>query len=948
MLNIQLFFENQEVELNNSVSFPLNKTFENLWNPTDIIVEYSKSINIPATPANNKLMMNAYRIDRQFNGGDASTNLGMYLNPLKRIPMRLMYNGTVLLDGYAKYTSSTVNAKQIYYTFNLYGALGDVFQSLMDCVVDEDKLTDEQKAESDGGNKYVIKTPWTGTLINKDLVKTSWKYTNTNFNNLNNLHNCIGFAPAYRGLYDNFESNSALGLLWQDAMTLEEAVNTFDSRLITDGQTTTTTTTPEPSTTTTTTPEPSIAIPTIPPHIAENMPEVLSVEDQLKQCWIATLMGKGYTKTDATARVDALDFETIIPNGLSEHQIRQFRSYEQKPYIYLPALLKLFQNKCTELTGYKINLDTTWFNDKNPYYNNMCYMFDYLSIKGSTLKSSSPFTSTAKQNFTNLYQGTNDYCELASFYTYDITNADTLSTGNITVRPFTVSISQSVDKQPSHDASKCKISLFPWTRILVQIAVTTNNETQHYYYWGATGTYGKTDNLTPPNTSRYNKDNFIKATENTTYNSKTNKLTGTAYLTIPRFTFNHIKGNSISIKYTVSLYCDGTSLDTVRNGTYIYGNTPVSMTQPTLNNDNYQTTLPNIEYDTNWRTKTECLLKNLYAKDEPLFKVLLQYTKMMGLIWKPNYANKTIDIVTRKTYFDDYQIVDWTNKVDRNKGIVIEPVSFNSKFVTFNYEDVEGNRYSGYKNRFGVDYGEKKIKTKYNFDNNETNLFKDKIHPSSVSCKSLMTIDNLQTWDTISMLQYDVSETNFIDCENEDQTASITMNNWYFRCPNIETTESYYISDVSTMELEQDKYFWVGNELLEPLNIGVEMTILPQFSPVIKVDGISYGCLFNCPNEDYTSNQQIASAKGNYIYDVCWSDYINERYNANNKKITCYMHITPVEFTQFNNKTFVIVDNQLFIMNKIFDYDIKNPTTKVELIQVSNINGYINQNYQFV
>ena len=88
-------------------------------------------------------------------------------------------------------------------------------------------------------------------------------------------------------------------------------------------------------------------------------------------------------------------------------------------------------------------------------------------------------------------------------------------------------------------------------------------------------------------------------------------------------------------------------------------------------------------------------------------------------------------------------------------------------------------------------------------------------------------------------------------------------------------------------------------------------------------------------------------AKGNYVYDNCWADYINERYNANNKKITCYANITPIEFEQFNFKKFVVVDNQMFVVNKIFDYDTNNPLTKVELIQVTNINGYVKQNMAF-
>ena len=124
MLNIQLFLADKEVELNNKVKFPLTKEFEHLFNPTDILVEYSKSINIPASNKNNAIMANAYRLDRKFTVNNNDVNIGMQLDPLKRIPMKLIHNGTVLLDGYAKYSSSTINDKQTYYTFNLYGALG--------------------------------------------------------------------------------------------------------------------------------------------------------------------------------------------------------------------------------------------------------------------------------------------------------------------------------------------------------------------------------------------------------------------------------------------------------------------------------------------------------------------------------------------------------------------------------------------------------------------------------------------------------------------------------------------------------------------------------------------------------------------------------------------------------------------------------------------------------
>lgn len=905
MANIQLFLENQEVELNDKVSFPLNKSFENLWNPTDIIVEHSKSINIPATAVNNIIMANAYRLDRSFFAGESNTNIGMYLNPLKRIPMKLLYNGSILLDGYAKYTSSTINDTKTYYTFNLYGMLGDIFQTLMDCVVDENKLTDEQKAESDGGAKYVIKSEWQEHLIDKDFVAESWSHNTVNLNNEFNPHDNIGMAPAYRGLYEKFETTSALGLNMD-----------------------------------------------LPIAIAPTKQQ--SVEDQMKSIWVQNLKNKnGYTDEEAKARVDALDYNTIIPKGLNEHQLRQFRSYEQKPYIYFHALLRLYRNKCKELTGYQINLDPKWFSANNPYYANLCYMLDYLSIRGNTINGGGiPFTGYSEQPFTTEYpsaNGTdNEFCSVVN---YQITDNEIINGSNVVLEPFTIGIQTQLPKNPSYDASKCEIKLMPNTEVLVRVRITVDDKIYDRYYWGGTGTIGVKDEIVNPNPSRYNNNNFIKMHEETKYNAETDSIVGMSYITIPSINFPHTVGQSITVNYSTSLYCKLTGGNWISHR-YFYNGTGVLLLGPKANDldgINFSVKYPNTLYRTNWRNSTTCALKNLYTKNEPLFNVILQYTKMMGLIWKVDYQKRTIDILTKGSYFNDYNIVDWTHKVDKTKGLTIEPVSFNSKYIVFNYENVDGYHYGGYKNKYGVNYGEKKLRTKYNFDTKENKLFKDKIYPSSVSNKSIVSISDLQSWNTISTLPNTPSEVNFIDCEDDNQEKVVNINNWYFRCDNKETTNTYTICDVSPVEITQDKYFWVGNNVARFYNISVETNTLPQFSPVYKsdVNGNYVGCLFTCPNEDYTADNQLVNANNNFIYDICWSDYINERYNANNKKLTCYIRLTPLDFEQFNFKTFVVIDNQLFVVNKITDFNVSNHTTKVELIQVTNINGYTEQRFNF-
>ena len=900
-MNIQLYLENQEVELDNKVQFPLTKQFEHLWNPTDVLVEYSKSINIPASNKNNKIMANAYRLDRKFSVNDGSyNNIGMYLDPLKRIPMKLLYNGNILLDGYAKYSSATVNNKKTHYTFNLYGALGDVFQTLMDCVVDENKLTDEQKAEDDGGAKYIINQPWTDALIDKDFVKDSWEHEDIVFDNLSDPHNCIGFAPAYRGLYENFEANSAVGLGWT----------------IMDG----------------------------------NVTEPKSVEEQLKALWINNLVAAGQTKEAAEERVNALDYNTIVSKGLSEHQMRQFRSYEQKPYIYVHALMSMFQNKCKELTGYTLNLDPSWFSPNNPYYANMCYMFDYLSVSGNSKQmTSKPFTGYNKPAFNKSYYSNDKInVELVANSTYTIAIDDVINGGDIILDPITFGVETRAVKNATHNLDKCKIKMNKNTEVLINIAVTSEGATKNYYYWGGTGRIGEKNEIVNPNYSRYNNNNFINMFEETTYDKKSGELIGMAYITIPKTVISHAANTGVTVKYSVSLYCPMLG-GLPHYGNYYYGKDEYTNILPALNNSSYRAIFPNTTYLTDWRNSTTCSLKNIYTKDEPLFNIVLQYTKMMGLLWKTDYKNKTIDLLTKESYFKDYKIVDWTKKVDKSKGMTIEPVTFNSKYMIFNYDDVKGNHYSGYKDKYGINYGEKKMRTKYSFDTKEEKMFKEKLHPTSISTKSVPVIKDLYGWNTLVKLPTTQSEINFIDCEDDKGEKAISLNNWCFRTQNKVIEGAYHISDITSAEIKNGKAYWYDTTLAMYKGYTVQVQTLPQFSPVYKSDinAVTVGCLFNCPNEDYTSDGVIVTAKDNYLYDVCWSNYINERYNANNKKLTCYVRLTPDEYEKFNFKQFVVIDNQLFIVNKISDYDTKSPTTKVELIQVTNINGYTKSNFNF-
>jgi hypothetical protein len=105
-------------------------------------------------------------------------------------------------------------------------------------------------------------------------------------------------------------------------------------------------------------------------------------------------------------------------------------------------------------------------------------------------------------------------------------------------------------------------------------------------------------------------------------------------------------------------------------------------------------------------------------------------------------------------------------------------------------------------------------------------------------------------------------------------------------------------------------------------------------------------CVFNVPKENYTYLNNY-SGKHSIYYNL-WEKYVNERYNVQNKIVTCYLRITPQLWSNFKYTKFARIENQIYFVNKIYDYDITSATpTKVDLITIQSIDSYTTNNYTF-
>ena len=130
MINYQLYIENQLMDVDEKLSFPLNKILEELNDPTLIKVEWSKTIQLPMTDNNNLFFGNYFRLDNVTAADPNGSISGAYFDPTQKLNFRIMYNSDIVMEGYAKMLSNNNSSSKKAYELSLYGKLGEVLNKI--------------------------------------------------------------------------------------------------------------------------------------------------------------------------------------------------------------------------------------------------------------------------------------------------------------------------------------------------------------------------------------------------------------------------------------------------------------------------------------------------------------------------------------------------------------------------------------------------------------------------------------------------------------------------------------------------------------------------------------------------------------------------------------------------------------------------------------------------
>lgn len=130
--------------------------------------------------------------------------------------------------------------------------------------------------------------------------------------------------------------------------------------------------------------------------------------------------------------------------------------------------------------------------------------------------------------------------------------------------------------------------------------------------------------------------------------------------------------------------------------------------------------------------KRKLTKSRLLGKDGTPLEYLLGYTKQFGLCFIKDFSKKIIHIMTRKTFYGKRNVIDLEELIDRGNTITITPLNFEKKWYDMGLE-IEENKYSKLYNKIAdIPFGTKRVDTGYEYVKDKEDLLKDNIYKSGL------------------------------------------------------------------------------------------------------------------------------------------------------------------------------------------------------------------------
>lgn len=809
-------------------------------------------------------------------------HFGVYFDPYRKLDFRLEWNDFTVMEGYAKLNEIKRTGSKTVYSMTLNGTLGKVFQELKKITFDKALLNSEDA-------KYVIPGwEYYKERINRQLVLSSWENIPRNYldiaSAIGHPEQFVGFLPN-NAFSEDFDYKSYIGP--------DKANHKFEDAL--------------PS-----------------------------------------------TFTQSTG----IQPSTIIPDGLKPRDIGEFRSYNQLPFYWWDMFWQIFQARAEIITGYTWDCNDDWFTVNNPYWRNWIIKVRDFPV----------VPQEERQSFTNIYNVNNITCRTYPSilfwggYYQTTTNNDwtnpiqcSFYMRDVNIEKPVYAVGTTAYNSYYQFLEDCDIINIPSTAFCLStesrapISISNNIYWKHYrlkinyqFLDIDTNTVVLEQHFyVYSNADKQNPDNYFDII----INSQGQKTSSIWYWTIniPNYKIDRQTLNLTSDRFRINMVLSWEPLTGADENPFIVNSS-------TLYDYAMEIKLPyqidlgsqqsvNIETYKQYRSYSKFDYNDLWDNDHSPFEFILNYCKMFRIGIRIDEKQKKVIFKPIHKYLNDGDnSLDWSDKVDYSKDFVVKPISWENKYIKFNYDGFDTRSNSKYNKQFGFNYGEKQIITSYNFNEEDKALF-DNIKIGITYTPTVVSWNNLYDEKIIFTIPSEGYLENFED-EGNKQIYMFGLTGFVSEIGVFDESSSLrpvIITDDSLTETQNDVYCFnqSGNSL--------QATVYPLYSNYTEYYSlpIVLYSTFNTPLKTYTTVNPLPGKQSYDIYTLFWQRYIEERYNRNNKVVTCYVNITPEEYQKFEFNKFVNIDNQLYFVNRIFDFNLtSNEPTKVELITIQDPSAY--------
>lgn len=964
--DIQLFIGGMPVDLGDNVDVLFNYSVDELTNPTIVRNSYSKTITIEDTPDNSKVFGQFWSLERtQMFEGEP----GITYNPSKRVPFELYVNQDIYQSGYAKLMQVVRTGNHNVYDVMLFGGLGSFFYNLA-------YLNDEQESKRKLSDLHYMASSSTPSekefdfVIKKETIKDAWDNINSDESS---MWHYINFASSYDGVPDDFDADKVLMNLGTGLTPTSGSTQMQyrpGRRPGTYGQVNL----PVTSATTESTYytyDGYVLAELSKERTADEMREfrsylmrpVIRAKEVINACCNPENNG-GYEVV-----LDPTFFTSSNP-------------YFEKAWMTLPLLTSLEYNgsEGDDQTGVTVTIGTTTTggtrNDKlyeektefligtitaNTYFN---FSLDLnlqaiMNALPSGVVSSEPLYPCAYSEQSQVYYPGAVEVQLVA-YSQDgrvITVSEVMNcTSGYNQR-------RTVDRQG---------------RTQITTYMPTPNDFPAY-------TAATTGSTYSTKTVEFDYVSGSTWDMNTTLSLSLKKVPKNATI---KLVVSKVNNSSNNIQYDKAMCLWQRYYDASNRVCY--------RTPAMVNHFNILVSNVNVSLATTGdsiRTGAKFTKADLLHTDYTPADFLLSYAKMFGLYFQKDKYADVIYIMTRDTFYNKENIKDISDKIDISKEMSITPIVFDAKWYDWSQKIPEGMFAEDYRNTYGYDSGTQRVNTGYNFDASQKDLYKDIVFKGAIECVEKSDMFGFISDDTNTKpWMYDSFTYNLYSPEGLDDSAQIEINSsikdsslqrfgkskftdlyskmqfhdesngptdgsnvlCFFngfiktRTSNTDKPLNYFITDDNAYMamLNGDNPCWLfttGETDHNGDQIAIKVTQIPQFTRYMAIPDtgiVQRAWDFGVPRQLYIPGYQIDY--NTTIYNNFWQKYIEDLYDIDTRKLTCYVRLDERPAEEWL-RDFFWFRNGIWRINKIIDFNVKNNnTTKIEFIKVQDVNNYTN------